>query len=224
MEKEELKPILEALIFVADEPLTLDQLREVFPAEDAAWLRQCAEELMQEFNAFHKGMEIRQVAFGYKVSTRPEHHEWVRAYLRIKPSAKLSLAALETLAVIAYRQPVTLPEILEIRGVKSSSSIKTLLEKKLVETRGRKKVVGRPILYGTSIHFLTHFGLKDLSELPTLEEFSDLAQEAPESLEEVESLEPPETLEPPESLEPPEDSEVSETLEVSDDLKPPAED
>ena len=177
MEKTEIKPILEALIFVADEPLTLEQLREVFPEEDPAWLRECADEVMREFNDFHKGMEIRQVALGYKVSTRPEHHEWVRAYLRVKPSSKLSLAALETLSVIAYRQPVTLPEILEIRGVKSSSSIKTLLDKKLVETRGRKKVVGRPILYGTSHHFLTHFGLKDLSELPTLEEFGELAQE-----------------------------------------------
>ena len=181
MEKVELKPILEALVFVADEPLRLDQLREVFPKEDAAFLRECMDELAQEFNAFHRGMEIRQVAGGYKVATRPEHHEWVRAYLRVKPSAKLSLAALETLSVIAYKQPVTVPEILEIRGVKSSSAIKTLLEKKLIETRGRKKVVGRPILYGTSKHFLLHFGLRDLSELPTLEEFGELMQQGSDS-------------------------------------------
>jgi segregation and condensation protein B len=135
------------------------------------------EEVVSEFNEFHKGMEIREVAGGYKVSTKPEHHEWVRQYLRIKPSAKLSLAALETLAVIAYKQPVTLPEILEIRGIKSTSAIKTLLDKKLIETRGRKKVVGRPILYGTSKEFLVHFGLKDLSELPTLEEFTELIHE-----------------------------------------------
>ncbi|MBI2822927.1 MAG: SMC-Scp complex subunit ScpB [Acidobacteria bacterium] len=177
MEKENLKPILDALIFVADEPLALDQLRELFPDQDPAFLKGCAEELMREFNAFHKGIEMRQVAGGFKVATRPEHHEWVREYLKLKPSAKLSLAALETLAVIAYKQPVTLAEILQIRGVKSSSSIKTLLDKKLIETRGRKKVVGRPILYGTSREFLNHFGLKDLSELPTLQEFAELIHE-----------------------------------------------
>ncbi len=177
MEKSELKSILEALVFVADEPLTMDQLREVFPDEDAAFLKECVEEMMREFNKFHQGMEIREVAGGYRLTTRPEHHEWVRQYLKIKPSAKLSLAALETLAVIAYKQPVTLPEILGIRGVKSTSAIRTLLDKKLIETRGRKKVVGRPILYGTSQEFLVHFGLKDLSELPTLEEFEELIHE-----------------------------------------------
>lgn len=176
MEKAELKPILEALIFVADEPLTVDQLREVFPQEEVALLRESLEEVVREFNQFHRGMEIREVAHGYRVTTRPEHHEWIREYLKLKPSAKLSLAALETLAVIAYKQPVTLPEILQIRGIKSSSALKTLLDKKLIEVRGRKKVVGRPILYGTSKEFLSHFGLKDLSELPTLEEFQELIQ------------------------------------------------
>jgi len=174
MEKSELKAILQALIFVADEPLTIDQLREVFPDEEVALLKESMEEMTGEFNELHRGMEIREIAGGYRIATRPEHHEWVRRYLRTKPSAKLSLAALETLAVIAYKQPVTIPEILDIRGVKSSSSIRTLLEKKLIETRGRKKVVGRPILYGTSKDFLVHFGLKDLSELPTLEEFEEL--------------------------------------------------
>ena len=177
MEKSELKPILEALIFVADEPLSISQLREVFPEEDAGFVKQCAEEVMHEFNEFHRGMEIRAVADGYRITTRPEHHEWVRQYLKVKPSAKLSLAALETLAVIAYKQPVTLPEILEIRGLKSTSAVKTLLDKKLIETRGRKRVVGRPILYGTSKEFLVHFGLKDLAELPTLEEFEELIHE-----------------------------------------------
>lgn len=182
MEKTDLKSILEALVFVADEPLTLGQLREIFPNEDAAFLKECVAEMAADFNSFHKGMEIREVAGGYKVSTRPEHHEWVRQYLKLKPSAKLSLAALETLAVIAYRQPVTIPEILEIRGVKSSSAIRTLLDKKLVETRGRKKVIGRPMLYGTSREFLNHFGLRDLSELPTLEEFEELIHEGAEEV------------------------------------------
>ena len=111
------------------------------------------------------------------MTTRPEYHEHVRAYLKSKPGAKLSMAALETLAVIAYRQPVTLAEILAIRGKKSSTSLSTLLEKKLVTITGRKPVVGRPILYSTSREFLIHFGLKDLSELPTLEEFSEIASE-----------------------------------------------
>ena len=111
------------------------------------------------------------------MTTRPEYHEHIRAYLKTKPNARLSLAALETLAVVAYRQPVTLAEILAIRGKKSSSALKTLLEKKLVTIAGRKQVVGRPILYATSREFLIHFGLKDISELPTLEEFTELAGE-----------------------------------------------
>jgi segregation and condensation protein B len=218
MEKCEIKPILEALVFVADEPLTLSQLREIFPKEDAAFLKESVSEMATEFNLFHKGMEIREVAGGYKVSTRAEHHEWVRQYLKLKPSAKLSLAALETLAVIAYRQPVTIPEILEIRGVKSSSPIKTLLDKKLIETRGRKKVVGRPMLYGSSREFLNHFGLKDLSELPTLEEFEELIHESagepftttdevPSSLGGVPANEPEKGSEPDI---PPEESDVDD--------------
>jgi segregation and condensation protein B len=122
-------------------------------------------------------MLIREIAGGYRMTTRPEHHEHIRAYLKSKPSAKLSLAALETLAVIAYKQPVTLAEVLAIRGKKSSTALQTLLEKKLVSILGRKPVVGRPILYGTSKEFLIHFGLKDLSELPTLEEFAQMAEE-----------------------------------------------
>ena len=118
---------------------------------------------------------IRNVAGGYRMTTRPEHHEHIRAYLKSRPSARLSLAALETLAVIAYRQPVTLAEILAIRGKKSTTALQTLLEKKLVSIVGRKPVVGRPILYGTSKEFLLHFGLRDLSDLPTLEEFAQMA-------------------------------------------------
>ncbi len=117
------------------------------------------------------------MAGGYRITTRPQYHEAVRAYLRTRPSAKLSMAALETLAVIAYKQPVTLPEIMEIRGIKGTSTIRTLLEKKLIQTRGRKKVVGRPMMYGTTKEFLIHFGLNDLSELPTLKELEELLGE-----------------------------------------------
>ena len=120
-------------------------------------------------------MQLREIAGGWQFATRAEYHEHVRAFLRSRPSAKLSLASLETLAVIAYRQPVTVPEVLEIRGVQSPSAIKTLLDKKLIVARGRKETVDQPMMYGTSKEFLVQFGLKDLSELPSMEDFQDLA-------------------------------------------------
>lgn len=171
----ELQAAIEAIVYVADDPVKLEQFKEVFPDESFDKIETAVKNLMQEFNARPGGMLIREVAGGYRMTTRPEHHEHIRAYLKSKPSAKLSLAALETLAVIAYRQPVTLAEILAVRGKKSSTALQTLLEKKLVSILGRKPVVGRPILYGTSKEFLIHFGLKDLSDLPTLEEFAQLA-------------------------------------------------
>ena len=175
MEMIELQAVIEAIVYVADDPVKLEQFKEVFPDESFDKIETAVKNLMQEFNARPGGMLIREVAGGYRMTTRPEHHEHIRAYLKSKPSAKLSLAALETLAVIAYRQPVTLAEILAVRGKKSSAALQTLLEKKLVSILGRKPVVGRPILYGTSKEFLIHFGLKDLSDLPTLEEFAQLA-------------------------------------------------
>jgi segregation and condensation protein B len=173
LEKELTSPIL-AMLFVATDPLTLSELEEVYPETPAAALRNTLDSLISDFNALQEAVEIREIGDGYRMTTRPEHHEDIRTYLQTKPSAKLSLAALETLAVIAYKQPVTLPEIMEIRGVNSGSTIRTLLEKKLIETRGRKKVVGRPIMYGTTKDFSIHFGLKDLSELPTLEELEEV--------------------------------------------------
>ncbi len=175
MEPNELQAVLEAIIYVADDPVKLEQLKEVFPGEEPAKLEQALTNLLIEFNSRPGGMLIREMAGGYRMTTRPEHHEYIREYLKTKPSAKLSMAALETLAVIAYKQPVTLAEILSIRGKKSTTALQTLLEKKLVTILGRKQVVGRPILYGTSKEFLLHFGLRDLSELPTLEEFAQMA-------------------------------------------------
>ena len=163
-----------AILFSATGPVTLSELQTVFPDVGAEALGKAIEKLEAQFNAFQDAVEIRRVAGGFLMTTRPDRHEVIRAYLRTKPSAKLSQAALETLAVIAYKQPVTLPEIMEIRGIKGSSTISTLLEKKLIAIRGRKKVVGRPILYGTTPEFLIHFGLNDLSELPSLEEFEEL--------------------------------------------------
>ncbi|HLV01538.1 MAG TPA: SMC-Scp complex subunit ScpB [Acidobacteriota bacterium] len=165
-----------AILFASREPVMPGDLLAVFPHLSPEELVGVLTALVQEFNQIQSSLEIRQVAGGYRITTRVEHHEVIREYLKTQPSARLSAAALETLAVIAYRQPITFPEIAEIRGIKGSSTIKTLLEKKLIEIKGRKKVVGRPILYGTTREFLIHFGLNDLSELPTLEEFEELLQ------------------------------------------------
>ena len=132
-------------------------------------------QLADEFNARGGGIELRQVAGGYKLSTRPELNEYIRRFLKSQPSARLSMAALETLAVVAYKQPITIPEIQEIRNVKSSTSaIKTLIDRRLIVAKGHKQVVGRPMMYGTSKEFLMQFGLNDLSELPNFEDFEDL--------------------------------------------------
>jgi segregation and condensation protein B len=206
-----LKPKLEALIYAAEEPITLDQMASLLK-EDLLALKTAAEpspdvvehgsaapdgkrapqksekmelrnllqpfldELVADYSREDRGIEIRQVAGGYRMSTKPEHHDVVRAFSKsLKPPIRLSLQALETLAVIAYKQPVTVPEISDIRGVDASAVIGTLLERKLITTAGRKAVVGRPMLYKTSKDFLIRFGLGDLSELPSLEEFEKLA-------------------------------------------------
>jgi segregation and condensation protein B len=142
-------------------------------------VRSCLEELTGEYGGLDHGIEIRQVAGGYRMSTKPEQHEVVRAFAKgLKPPVRLSLPALETLAVIAYKQPVTVPEISEIRGVDSGGVIGTLLDRKLITTAGRKQVIGRPILYKTTKEFLMRFGLKDVNELPSMEEFEKLVAEA----------------------------------------------
>ncbi|HVG35105.1 MAG TPA: SMC-Scp complex subunit ScpB [Pyrinomonadaceae bacterium] len=171
---EEMMGIVEALIFVAEEPISIKALADVLK-EDRGWIEIAVTELAKEFNARNGGLQLREVAGGWQFATRPEHHEHVRAFLKSRPSAKLSLASLETLAVIAYKQPITVPEILEIRGVQSPSAIKTLLDKRLIVAKGRKETIGRPMMYGTSKEFLLQFGLKDLSELPSIEDFEDLA-------------------------------------------------
>jgi segregation and condensation protein B len=169
----ELMGIIEALVFVSEEPISAKTLAEVL-REERGWVEVAVEELAKEFNERNAGLMLREVAGGWQFATRAEHHEHVRAFLKSRPSAKLSLAALETLAVIAYKQPITIPEILEIRGVQSSSAIKTLLDKRLIIAKGRKEVVGRPMMYGTSKDFMMQFGLKDLTELPNFEDFEDL--------------------------------------------------
>lgn len=170
----ELAAVIEALVFVADEPLGLKTVADVLKISQDE-VQSAMEHLAEEFNARNSGLHLRELAGGWQFATRPEHHEYVRAFLKSRPSAKLSLASLETLAVIAYKQPITVPEILEIRGVQSPSAIKTLLDKRLIVAKGRKEAVGRPMMYGTSKEFLIQFGLKDLSELPSIEDFEDLA-------------------------------------------------
>jgi segregation and condensation protein B len=182
-----LKPKLEAIIYAAENPVTLDQIlqlvKESTPAEDDADLksqvRASLEELLAQYSAADHGIEVRQVAGGYRMATKPEQHDVVRAFAKsLKPPIRLSLPALETLAVIAYKQPVTVPEISEIRGVDSNGVIATLLDRKLITTAGRKAVIGRPILYRTTKEFLLRFGLKDVSELPSMEEFEKLVAES----------------------------------------------
>lgn len=170
-----MQAIMEAIIYVADDPVKIEQFREIFPEESREEIEKALASMVENFNSRQGGMIIREVAGGYRMTTRPEYHEEIRAYLKTRPNAKLSMAALETLAVIAYKQPVTLAEILAIRGKKSSTALQTLLDRKLVAIVGRKPVVGRPILYGTSKEFLIHFGLNSLDDLPTLEEFAQIA-------------------------------------------------
>ena len=171
----ELVAVVEALIFVSDEPITAKLWAEVLD-EDKESIQAAVEALNAEYDARDSGLQLREIAGGWQIATRTELHDDVRRFLKTRPSAKLSLASLETLAVIAYKQPVTVPEILEIRGVQSASAIKTLLEKRLIVTKGHKETVGRPMQYGTSKEFLIQFGLKDLSELPSIEDFEDLVQ------------------------------------------------
>ncbi|HXH49822.1 MAG TPA: SMC-Scp complex subunit ScpB [Terriglobia bacterium] len=176
---ETLKALIEAIIYVVPEPVSLDAIVKALEGEERDRVKAQIELLVQEYEQPGHGIEVRPVAGGYRFSSKPEHHEVLRNFVKsLKPLVRLSKPALETLAVIAYRQPVTVPEIEEIRGVDCGGVIHTLLEKKLVVTAGRKNVVGRPILYRTSKEFLVHFGLKDTGELPSLKEFEELARQA----------------------------------------------
>jgi segregation and condensation protein B len=176
MDDAQLRAVVEAVIYVTDEPLSADQIATGLQ-QPAANVGRILEELTAEFSKPEHGLSIREVAGGYKMSTKPEHHEAIRAFVKnLKPPLKLSLAALETLALIAYKQPITAPEVLEVRGVQGAGVLKTLLDRKLIVAAGRKQVVGKPILYKTTKEFLVQFGLKDLTELPTLKEFEELGR------------------------------------------------
>src|SRR5271154_2685839 len=170
----ELKAVLEAIVYVTDEPLSAQQMAAAFD-QPIDKIKRLLDELVAAYALPEHGLSVREVAGGYKMATKAEHHEAVRAFVKkLTPPLKLSLAALETLAVIAYKQPVTAPEIMEIRGVQGAGVLKTLLDRKLIAAAGRKNVVGKPILYKTTREFLVQFGLKDLGELPSLKEFEEL--------------------------------------------------
>ncbi|HIM50899.1 MAG TPA: SMC-Scp complex subunit ScpB [Acidobacteria bacterium] len=176
---DELKPIIEALIFASPDPLTLKTLFRLLDEEPPEDVERALEALQADYDA-RGGLQMVQVAGGYQICTRPEFHEWVRRLFHEHSKQRLSVQALETLAVIAYKQPITGPEISEIRGVNTSAVVGTLLERQLVKVVGRRPVVGRPFLYATTREFLNRFGLSDLGDLPKVEEMAEaLGMEVP---------------------------------------------
>jgi segregation and condensation protein B len=193
----EIKAVLEALIFASPQPVTTREIVKVLvgvPKED--W-HSALGELQAEYARDGRGLQIVEIAAGWQITTRPEYNDWVRELLDPKTPTRLSIQALETLAVVAYKQPVTLPEIIDLRGVKSGGVMKTLLEKRLIRITGRKEVVGRPMLYGTTKHFLLHFGLKDLAELPKIEEFAEVLGEEVDVVGLKRAIEAPRPIEVP---------------------------
>jgi segregation and condensation protein B len=214
MTPHETQAALEAIIYAADEPATLDQIAHALGVEKVE-ARAALDLLVAAYQVDERGIEVRKVAGGWKFYTKPQHHEVVRKFIKsLQPPLRLTMPALETLAVIAYKQPVTVPEINEIRGVHVGGVIKTLLEKRLITTAGRKEVIGRPILYRSSKQFLMRFGLSDLEELPSLKEFEQLAQAALDSDAGIAPVEPGEA--PPAQLESAEAAEILASGETND--------
>src|SRR6201986_4887779 len=176
MNEKEMQAALEAIIYAADEPATIEQIAGALDIEKME-AHKALDLLVASYQIEERGMEIRKVAGGWKFYTKPQHHDVVRKFIKsLQPPLRLTMPALETLAVIAYKQPVTVPEINEVRGVAVGGVIKTLLEKRLITSAGRKEVIGRPILYRTSKQFLMRFGLSDLDEFPSLKKLDQLAQ------------------------------------------------
>jgi len=171
---EELKSIIEALIFLSDTPITLQQLERIIEVADKREIRRALKELQEDYSQPGRGLSISFIGGGYQMQTRPQYGEWIDKHLKRSNQYKLSPQALETLAIIAYKQPITTPELAAIRGVDVSGTVHTLLAKRLIKICGRKEVVGRPLIYRTTREFLIHFGLKDLSELPSLEELEEI--------------------------------------------------
>lgn len=172
------KAIIEAAIYITDEPLSAEQIAAAME-QPIDRVKEILAQLVAEYAAPGRGLSIREIAGGYKMSTKPEHHESIRRFVKgLQAPLKLSLAALETLAVVAYRQPITGPEIMDVRGVQGAGVLKTLLDRKLIAAAGRKNVLGKPMMYKTTRDFLVQFGLNSLAELPTLKEFEELGRMA----------------------------------------------
>lgn len=177
--RDEIEAVLEAILFAAPEPVSPDKLLELFPKDGAEAMEQALAAVRERYReAPNRGILFEQVAGGVRLVTRPALHGALRKFFEITGRSRLSMAGLETLAIVAYRQPVTAPEIQELRGVSSSGVLRTLLERRLVRIAGRKPVVGKPFIYRTTREFLMHFGLQSLDDLPPLEEFEELVGEA----------------------------------------------
>lgn len=177
MELNELKSALEAILFVSNEPVTLDSLVDAFGEDQKETILAQLAEIKRALEANVGGFMLEQTAGGWRLASRPEHDPILKKYFAKKGESRLSIAALETLAIVAYRQPVTAPEISDIRGVNSNAVLRTLLDRRLIRVSGRKEVVGSPFLYRTTREFLVHFGLNDIRDMPRLEEFGDLIGE-----------------------------------------------
>jgi segregation and condensation protein B len=180
MEEHELSAVIEALLFVSGEPIALDKLAQVLEGTDTDRIREALDRLRRGYDAAGRGLQIVEVAGGYQIATRSECAPWIKALEKIKTATRLSRSGLETLAIVAYKQPVTRGEVEVIRGVDSAGVLKTLLERRILKIVGRREGLGRPMLYGTTREFLHYFGLKDLSELPALKEFREVAETVPE--------------------------------------------
>jgi segregation and condensation protein B len=178
MEPTELRAAIEAILFVSNEPVKVDDLVEAFSDEGREAVLAQLDEIKRLFDANVGGFMVEQTAGGWRLATRPDHHDVLKKYFARKGTNRLSLAALETLAIVAYRQPITAPEISDIRSVNSNQAIRTLLERRMIRVAGRKNVVGSPFLYRSTKDFLVHFGLNDIRDLPRLEEFGDLIGES----------------------------------------------
>lgn len=177
MDNNELRAALEAILFVSNEPVKVEEFAEAFSDSDVASITTQLEEIRKNLESCIGGFILEQAAGGWRLATRPEHDGVLKKYFSKKGENRLSIAALETLAIVAYRQPITAPEVSDIRGVNSTQTIRTLLERRMIRVSGRKNVVGSPFLYRTTREFLVHFGLNDIRDLPQLEEFGDLIGE-----------------------------------------------
>ena len=181
---DDIKNIIESLLFVADEPLTIDRLKKIIPGAESRELRETLEELTTDYETRQGGFFLKQVAGGYQIRTRPEYMEWIKRLLQPRPQ-RLSKAALETLAIIAYKQPVIRSDVEHIRGVDCGGILRVLLERKFVRVLGRKDIPGRPLIYATTKRFLEVFDLKNLRDLPTPKEIEEFGSALSEEMDET---------------------------------------